>query len=702
MKSQSNVLLQIALGVLKDFQVAYPECRGVERDKARLASLVKNRGIGVFGLDLPNMLDGLLHGLEHGRLTVSGTVRYSKRYPVPRLFAGLYMRIFDEDLCLKQDPCINAISFLIQLLRLGKKIEVECTQERTIKVVEEYYDVERKLLAPTLRWAQDEFDPIGVGRNLHLSNLMVSDLPLFPRQRSLEEDRRIKDLLNKCQLTADLVVESIGQFEPYSFCEERAEESRAPGFKHGPGAVAERSGRYFDKNDFPNWPAKLHAWFPFDEFGKMPNDPKPRPRNHEVASRLIAVPKTMKGPRLIAAEPTEHQFCQQQLLSFFKSRFRSCFKGAFITLNDQKPSQEMTLRASLDRSLATVDLSSASDRLSCYVVERVLRRSQTLLHALHAARTRSCRDSITHKGETMLLRKFASQGTAVTFPVQSLVFLICALSVSMDGRPTWAKINKLRDKVRVFGDDIILPSTRYADLVDLLTTLQLKVNQDKSFVRGHFRESCGMYAYAGHDVTPVSPKTTIPESAASRKACLDIYNNLFYKGYWNASANLESTDGMSSFIRRLPVVGRDAASDGRRSFQDVQVLYETCMPPVKWRTDADSHPGRNLLGYLQPTERAELQVPRVRSHRNASISAQRIPLRIRWNARLHRQEVFVWTVRSRQKVRPCHDGYSALLQFSIAEQDTRGNIATPRVSGVAERPSTVECRRWESLASLWS
>jgi hypothetical protein len=67
------------------------------------------------------------------------------------------------------------------------------------------------------------------------------------------------------------------------------------------------------------------------------------------------------------------------------------------------------------------------------------------------------------------LKKFASQGTAVTFPVMSLVMLFISLGVSLEGKVSWRNIRKLRNKVRVFGDDIIIPNAGYAQLCRVMT-----------------------------------------------------------------------------------------------------------------------------------------------------------------------------------------------------------------------------------------
>jgi len=269
--------------------------------------------------------------------------------------------------------------------------------------------------------------------------------------------------------------------------------------------------------------------FPFELVGKTAGSDGARPHNHEVPSRLISVPKTAKAPRLIAAEPTAHQYCQQMVWRYLQERIEAVFEGRFINFRRQDLSSDLVMKSSLDRSLATVDLSSASDRLTCWTVERIFRRNPSLLSALHAVRTRWIRDEISDSTSFLRLRKFASQGSATTFPVQSIVFLIIAIAASVKGPIRWSSIRKVSNQVRVFGDDIIIPSHGYGPLLAIMETLQLKVNTSKSYVTGFFRESCGSEAYLGHDVTPVKPKTVVADGPAACQAIIDTCNNLFQR-----------------------------------------------------------------------------------------------------------------------------------------------------------------------------
>lgn len=582
MKSQADCLLHVAESILlQDCSLAYPALkRGFIKDLDRLALYCRTRGLTLFTLDLPNLDSLLLSALETGRLSRSGALshRVSSRVKVPRLFSGLWLRLFDNSAHLKEDADINAIFFLRQLCCLGKKIAVECSHDRIQASVGAYHDIERELRKPSLDWDGDELvstetDSLDF---LHLGEAALSPLvegDLFstghyvPDEKGNSDTKGLCILLDKVQQVADFISGSFDIFDPIWYSYQMETRCNGIGFRHGPGAVAERLGNW-EKSQFPNWPAKLEGRFPFRFIGttfSFQNDTI-RPINHEVASRLIAVPKTAKGPRLIASEPTAHQFCQQGLRQFLVDQLKVVLGTSFVDFQDQHKSGAMVLQASLDRKLATVDLSDASDRLTCWTVERVFRNNISVLHALHAARTRYLRDDISKVPSFLKLKKFASQGTAVTFPIQSIVFLCVAIGVCIDGDVNRHNINRLRGQVRVFGDDIIIPKYGYERLCRVLDSLQLKVNRSKSFVNGHFRESCGVDGYKGYDVTPVKPKTLVADSPASCQAVVDTTNNLFNKGLWYASDSLRAL--LPVRLRRsVRIVGiNDAGFSGFTSY----------------------------------------------------------------------------------------------------------------------------------------
>jgi hypothetical protein len=340
--------------------------------------------------------------------------------------------------------------------------------------------------------------------------------------------------------------------------------------KHGPGAVADvKSGK--DKFNFPYWPSKLEGTFPASEYA-LPNlrlylsdvttiglNPK------EPPARLIAVPKSYKGPRLIASEPTAHQFLQQGLLRWLRRKSRPALRYCFDP-RSQEPSRDAALLASLKMDLATVDLSSASDRLSCWTVERALSSNQSLLRALHATRTRCIIDATgSYPNLSLKLKKFGAQGAAVTFPVQTMIyagFSIAAVLFDRGMRPTTRNVNRVAREVRVFGDDIILPKSSLLTLSLLLEVNQLKINVSKTHYEGGFRESCGMDAYRGYDVTPLYIPSfgwsTSPETAAG---WVDVSNNAHSAGLWILAATMRELIPVKN-RKKILVSSRDG--DGLR------------------------------------------------------------------------------------------------------------------------------------------
>lgn len=725
MKSPANSIFRVAQGIFKDYLATYPtDILDVSRDEKRLAQLIKERGIGVFTLDLPALDNLLLQALENGRLIVEGALskRASKTILVPRLFRGLWLRIFDNGGNLRELVDSNSILFLRQILCLGKKLELGCSEQRRKAVVSKYYDIEAEIIAPTLAWDNDflghdsEIDSVSLTDSICSSSESQSFLP----NDMLEyyERDRTHDLLRRMQQNADFFSTALGTFDPYQFSDEISNNYSGIGLRHGPGAVADQSQREY-KYEFPSWSAKLQKLYPYEHFGivgvgrveqgsilcqpdlfskhsdknvsdksergvslVLPSDCSescdgllpivaniqsggdgipsvhqdrgtPRfgstriPSRHEFPSRLIAVPKTARGPRLIASESVAHQWCQQLTKRFLEERLSSLFDNNFIAFRRQDLSGNLVQRASLTRRLTTVDLASASDRLSCHVVERVFRRNKSLLRSLHATRTRWMVDTVSVQPNFLKLKKFASQGTAVTFPIQTIVFFLAALTSSgflatkesdfLCNKRICNSLGRLRNKVRVFGDDIILPTHGYGDLKLLLGALGLEVNKEKSFSKGHFRESCGTDCYKGDNVTPIKTRTLDPTTPQSRQSLIDYSNNLFQIGFWHAAVAVESI--LPGYVtRNTPVVGLDCGGVGRISF---------C--------------GSNI------------------DH-----------LRSRWNKKLQRKEVRSWSIISTSKRKPTNTA-SALLQY-FAEDP----IPTLKwVHGITEVSRSRDGLRWE-------
>ena len=323
-----------------------------ERDASRLLSLVNTRGISFLMIDLPQSGKHFDRCLTDGRLTryrMAGFRPFRSRGIIPRLFKGLHLRVFDEVGMLRADIDPQMIRFLRQLFYAAKKVKVPCSDSSTWEHVHEFFDIDQEVQLPTLNWDDSELckDKLAT-LSLSVSGAVFS-VPLFPNLESqgeggAESSLYIGKALTSVQMTADIVSSILGGFNPLEWRT-----------KHGPGAVSDQRHTQF-KYDFPNWPEKLSNVFPLADFG-FPNfaswaafvrtqDANAGFRLHEPPSRLIAVPKTLKGPRLIAAEPVAHQWCQQSILDFLVTRIAKTPISSSIRFKDQSANAKLALRAS--------------------------------------------------------------------------------------------------------------------------------------------------------------------------------------------------------------------------------------------------------------------------------------------------------------------------------------------------------------------
>jgi len=144
----------------------------------------------------------------------------------------------------------------------------------------------------------------------------------------------------------------------------------------------------------------------------------------------------------------------------------------------QQIHRSLAREASITGSLATIDMSNASDTL-CRVLPKLVLPGQwwELLNSLRATHTRV-------DGRWFRLEKFSSMGNGFTFELESLIFATLARTViaGEGGDP---------DIVRCYGDDLIVPSVHYRSVVAALRWFGFTPNMKKTFAEGPFRESCG-------------------------------------------------------------------------------------------------------------------------------------------------------------------------------------------------------------------
>lgn len=682
-------------GILTDAHHAFPTLGDeFERDLSRLQRTVAHRGIRVFLEDLPAIGKHFDRCLSDGLYRFSGlplTKRCSEKVVIPKFLRGLYLQIFHSSGSLKENCNVEAILFVRQLTLAFKKGKLSCTEEANEKEVVNFHTVDTQLPELDEFW-QVENCPIlpdlpsqaaSGGYSDPLPDLVTdeptrkrdgesADCQILCKETDIRAPSRdiastkqfpykgfakselyqgrvqsgdahlrkaMSILLVKLDFVSSLVTTTLGSYDPTEWR-----------FRHGPGAVSEYRGPA-NKYYWTNWSDTLEAEFPiadcgFHNYCSWIDSLQTRPEvsSQELPSRMVCVPKTYSKPRLIAAEPSANQWCQQNIWHYFCDRSAASWIDSFVRFRDQTLNQELCKKGSRDNTVATVDLSEASDRVTCHAVGQMFRSNPRLLNCLRASRSPVVSQNVTKLvPQEIRLRKFSTMGNACTFPVESLLFLSIAVATVLTQRglrPTKKNVESLSGEVAVFGDDIVIPVECRELFVEALKVLDFKVNDRKSFWSGNFRESCGVDAFRGVDVTPAYWRifnNGKPESLAST---VESANNFTKKFLLTAADRLAST--IPSRMK-IPTVHMRSGVFGLKSFA-----------------------GANLSGY-----------------------------QTRWNNDLQRDEVRVGSLTGLQQRLPIEND-SALLQYFTEDPDPFSKWS----SGIPQRPKTRIRLRWVALTDF--
>jgi hypothetical protein len=270
-------------------------------------------------------------------------------------------------------------------------------------------------------------------------------------------------------------------------------------------------------------------------------------------------------------EPTALQYMQQGVRAVIEEALER--SSTMVGFTSQQLNRDLAREGSLERGLATLDLSEASDRVTYLQAASVFSSFPHLWEALDA--TRSSEVELATLREKRGVEKFASMGSAVCFPVEAVVFLTAVfMAIRRYHRRadsgfdlTRSFVKQFEGRVRVYGDDIIVPVEYLPDVSEVFALLGWKINQNKSFSKSYFRESCGGDYWRGEDVTPVRVRHPFPTSirqTAEVQSLVSLRNQLYMAGYWRSA---ELLDGRINTLLRgiFPIVEETAAALGRRS-----------------------------------------------------------------------------------------------------------------------------------------
>lgn len=210
-------------------------------------------------------------------------------------------------------------------------------------------------------------------------------------------------------------------------------------------------------------------------------------------SVISTVPKNKETRRTICTEPLGNMALQLAAGMYIEGALHCCG----IDLADQQiKNRRLACAGSRDGTFSTIDLKSASDYITMPLIKALWPPEwYALLMAIRSPRY-CATPGVYHD-----LHMMSTMGNGFTFPMMTLTLLSLVYgfnAVNKIGRPLFVDTSTHA----VFGDDIIVPTSSFQGICEVLSSAGLKVNRDKSYVEGPFRESCGGDYYRGDFISP--------------------------------------------------------------------------------------------------------------------------------------------------------------------------------------------------------
>lgn len=267
---------------------------------------------------------------------------------------------------------------------------------------------------------------------------------------------------------------------------------------HGPGSTAD-AGKVSVLCKYAHLGSDALLDYVLQRHGYQADDFLPLGRNPWCrTAKLQCVPKSSSTKRTICMEPATLQYFQQMVRkSLYDYMENHPVIRQHISLRDQSRNRRAAYIGSCLGTIATIDLSKASDSVT-WDLARLAFRGTPLLPWMYATRSNSV---ALPGGEVVAVRKFAPMGSALCFPIECLVFAsVCEVAKRLYGRHCSSSFYS------VYGDDIAIETEMSSVVISYLEQLGFTVNRDKSFLHSDvfaYRESCGGEYLGGLDVSPL-------------------------------------------------------------------------------------------------------------------------------------------------------------------------------------------------------
>lgn len=591
--------ITIIAALLHDFQKSHGgvfTTRALRLTIGKVRKRVRFEGIGFLTKTLPRLGKAFDKALtqEHALNATEIGFDSDRDSKLPRFLGELFKRVLDPTGTVLQDPCAECVWMIRQVCFVYYKYELPYSSEQEQQVLQKFERTEQDL--------SDGSNSLQILRTaLEHSSPTSRRYPNRDPKTTFEIAREAKYLLSNV----------FAFFDPTDILP-----------RHGPGVVATRqslSGKFL----WTNVSKRITDKYPFDEYfcsslGHVCDCHRRFSTigEEDLPARVLLVPKDSRGPRLISCEPVDFQWIQQGLSqAIVRLVERHPLTRFNVHFTDQQPNGFGALLGSETGKYATLDLNEASDRVSVELVRLLF--PPHIYEYLEACRSLQ---TVLPSGKVLTLKKFAPMGSALCFPILALTVWAILTAGASDA--------DTREGILVYGDDVIVPTAQAAKAMEQLESFGLKVNRDKSCIKGFFRESCGVDAFKGRNVTPVRIRTVwsstpSPGSYSSWVAyansfydrkCFNVYNYIVEKLIAvYGSIPGEELHLAAPSLRETPVQQRPLKSRTNYFLQKKQYrVWDVKSPSVIQVIDGWSM----LLRYFTEAQRAPL--PFDRGHQEGS------------------------------------------------------------------------------------
>jgi hypothetical protein len=541
LKSERDLMVALTTSLLID--IADDTGYVYKRDAREVRRRVTSEGVSFLTKTLP----ALGKALDKALSSVDGVMDYTGlklRGEYPEFLGTLFQRVFDQAGRVLSDVSPLFVGHIRQILYLWYKYELPHTPEQKAAIESRFICTEAAIPES------------------------IPDCPVIQGAR---------DLIARV-------------------CRDFSYQAIVP--RHGPGAVATRE-QSWEKWRFKRLYRPLERLFPFTEWyipslsylssiewRPLKGASLVQPLSDlevlsEGTARAVLVPKDSRGPRLISCEPLEYQWIQQGIAAeLIYCINKSEFTSGRVNFTSQDVNRWYALAGSAGAGWVTLDMKDASDRVSTLLVETLFGKSHVGEYLL-CSRSHA---TVLPSGRLARMKKFAPMGSALCFPVESLVFF--ALAVNVLVHHCGVPLDKALERVKVYGDDLIVGSEDYAAIMQYFPFVGLMFNEAKCCTGGSFRESCGLDAFSGADVTPVKIRTRLanPCEPAAFVSAVEYSNALDYMGYWRTACELRDRIRETPWFGEIPYAGHE---DGEKAYLVFRSHYlkttnlnHKC--PVRW------------------------------------------------------------------------------------------------------------------------